>query len=66
MQMINLITKINQITLSTVPQRTPKARRSLMIDVQTTGGQEDLEISEEAAVSLRDKLAEHFHARGMH
>jgi hypothetical protein len=50
--MISLITKINQITI--MPG--PRTRRSLMIDVQTADRQVRLEMSEEAAVILRDLL----------
>jgi hypothetical protein len=64
MQSIAQIIKINRVSDGPTPQMGPRSAIPFLIEVQTTGGQAFLEISQDAAVELRAILAQRLQARG--
>jgi hypothetical protein len=65
MQSLGLILKIIAITDGDKPQMGPILTKPFTVEAQTDGGTEFLNISEGAAVELRDRLTEELKARGI-
>jgi len=65
MQTVSLVSTINGITDGDRPMMGPILTRPFVIHAHTTGGPVFIDISEDAAVQLRDMLTEHLKARGI-
>jgi hypothetical protein len=64
MPAIGQITRIDRVSDGPTPRGGPILTTPILIEAQTTGGQVVLEISQDAALKLKEELANNLQARG--